>query len=135
MLRPTIHTLISVAGICFLVLLAGCAESGLTPQQKAALTPADRVYEVRSEFEFLTRAGANYAKQPDCTPAVIVGCKDKVVVANFAKYVHAADDQLKAADTLVRSGTATPDQSENAIAGARSAVAALSAYVLVHGVR
>lgn len=133
-MKSTIHTAIAAAGVAALLMLGACAESGLTPTEQAALTPADRVFELRSEFEMLTRVGANYAKQPACSATLVTACHDKAVTAALSKYGHAADDQIKSAEVLVRSGTATPAQTDSAITGARTALASLSAYVVAKGI-
>ena len=74
-----------------ILLLAGCASAGLTPEERAALSPAARVFEARAELNLGLDALLIYARQPTCTQIVILACHDPRVVADGRRLADQAD--------------------------------------------
>lgn len=121
------HWIVAIGLFAALLLLGGCTTSGLTPAEKAQLTPAQRVYALAGEYDILLDQVLVYARQPECGGEVVIACADREVVSAAAQFARQADDALDMAELAVRTGD---PGAANYAAAARMLVARLSAFVI-----
>lgn len=110
-----------------ILLLAACAST------MADLTPQQRVFALKSEFDLLLDQVVDYAEQPPCTATIVVACHDPSVVARAGELAFETDGVLDQAEAVVRAG-GTPEDAASYAQLARAAVAQLSAYLIQEGV-
>lgn len=112
------------------LLLANCSltttHSQLTEEERDALTPQLRVYEVRKDYNRLAMRVDDYAKQPPCTETLVTACSDTEVVLTAYDWLRDADVALDEAEVIVRGGGATP---EGKLSLSRDALRRLSTYL------
>ena len=75
---------------------AGCS-AGLTPEERARMTPEQQIYEIQVVYNGALETAVAYASQPRCTESLIVGCYDTAVVALLARSSVEINAALEAA--------------------------------------
>lgn len=114
--------------LALFLLLGGCVgTSGLSEAEKAQLTPAQRVYALKGEYDILLGQVIAYARQPECSEVLAIACAEPEIVATSAVFARQADDALDTAELAVRTDDLA---SANYAAVARMLVARLSAYLI-----
>ena len=86
------------------LLLALTACANLTTDERAALSPSARAFEVQSELVTLVQQVNIYAAQEFCTAEVIVACADRQIVIEAGRIADEADRTVRAAQAAVRAG-------------------------------
>jgi hypothetical protein len=115
----------SVAAACALSIIAACAITN-TDGATANLTPAQSLYNIKSQFAVYVKAAADYSSQPFCSATVLTACaQPKVVVSldNAASKVAAAINTASPVILGLKPGTA--DAQQNALAIAQGALQVL----------
>ena len=110
-----------------ILVVAACAST------MADLTPQQRVFALKSEFDVLLEQVVDYANQPECSATVVVACHDPAVVMRAGELAMDADEVLDQAEAVVRAG-GTPTDAASYAQLARAAIAQLSAYLIEKGV-
>lgn len=110
-----------------ILVVVACASS------MADLSPQQRVFALKSEFNLLLDEVVDYANQPPCTATMVVACHDPVVVAQAGNLAFEADGVLDQAEAVVRAGGSAEDAASLAQL-ARAAIAQLSAYLIQEGI-
>jgi len=126
-----------------LVAVVGCAAGGLTPEQRAALTPQARMYEIADHYALAQAATLRYLRQPTCTETLVVGCKDLAMVNLLADADQHANTLITTGVAAVRASTVACDANTASVAcsdglalaatasrAARTALAALSSKIV-----
>lgn len=96
---------------------------GLTATQKEQLTPQQRLFVAEADYLINKADFLAYARQPLCTPQLVVGCHDAAVVKEMA----ALDKKVREAFRVAR-GAGDADIASKA-AAARSLLAQFAAQV------
>jgi hypothetical protein len=79
------------------VVLSACAA-------RDAETPAQKLFAVQSEFNAVLQPVKSYVTQPECGPAVVVGCADTAVKSTIKRLVAEAGTAIGAARKALSSG-------------------------------
>lgn len=117
-------------------ILGSCqlATALLNPGEKAALTPAAKVYALQGEFNIILQAVASYNSLPRCSPTIIVGCSEQKIMDRVRTLIRTAKVALDNAKATVK---AFPNAPAALVASAvlRAAVAQLAAYMVANNVQ
>ena len=107
--------------LVLLLFLTACASGAETVSQK--------VYASQATFNAYLGAIASYARQPVCTPVVVIACADGDVVSKLRELVVASRLSLDAARGAL--GTTGAAQAAAALG---ASVRALTAYLVLKGI-
>lgn len=117
-----------LGALCLVLVVAACAASTMEN-----LTPQQRIFALKGEFDILLAEVVAYADQPECTATLIAGCSEPAIVGRAVELAEDADEALDQAEAVVRAG-GTPDDAAGYAQFARAAVAQLSGYLLQNGI-
>ena len=100
---------LKVISFAFLLALfmTGCgalATKGLTDAEKAAMTPAQKFYQVEVERKAYLGLVEKYVSQPFCSPTVIVACANPQAVITLNSIVSRADGYFTLTQQAIESG-------------------------------
>ncbi len=127
---------LSLVLILLVPLLGGCqlATGLLNPVERAALTPAAKVYALQGEFNIILQAVGSYNSLPRCNAVLIVGCSDQEIMDRVRTLIRTAEVALDNAKATVK---AFPNAPAALVASAvfRAAVAQLAAYMVAQQIQ
>lgn len=109
------------------LVIAACAST------MGDLSPQQRVFALKGEFDIMLDEIVAYSEQPPCDAVLVTACSDAAVVERAAELAEDADEVLDQAEAVVRAG-GTPEDASGYAQLARAAIAQLSAYLIQNGV-
>ena len=110
----------------FVLLVVACAST------MPDLTPEQRVFAIKSEYDIVLGTVVEYAEQPACTTDIVVACSDPEIVAKALEFAEDTKEGLDEAEAAVRA--VEGEGSEAYVSFARAALSRLTAYLIAEGV-
>jgi hypothetical protein len=118
--------------LTILLLVGACQAAGVATQTFDPAGAQKTVYALKASYAALLTGAVAYNKRPRCGhPTSPITCSDPAIVAQARKADAAVETALDAAESAVRSLSASPTVVEAAIKGAQ---AALDAFMAVSSV-
>lgn len=88
-----------LATLALALALTGCQLFGYQH-----LTPGQSLYLLRGDFNAVYSGYLTYARQPPCTPGLVVGCADLAVLQTVQPIAHKVDRALDLAEAAQAQG-------------------------------
>ncbi len=108
---------------------SGALGIGPTGGAQPELTPTQKVFSLKGQYEAILIPIEKYESQPRCTEVVVIACSDTVLVEKFRASIRRIRAMLDAAEVNVRANPTQPP-SAAVVAVIREGLIQLNTYVI-----